>query len=289
MRSSYRSNNKDGLIAILKAKSDLAILQEQGWYRIPVASAPKRWPPRWLAFYQPKNFGEDAYRIRYFGQTKDIQRARRKEIFPNEIASPNSEKEYFIIRFSKLEEREVPIPSYRPRRIVFIPTTWEKFERAEQINDLFDDSPLEDQLWSELKRLSIEAERQWAVDLNKAIYHLDFALFCKDGQVDVETDGDTWHLTRERAPLDNARDNALQIDGWTVLRYNTRQIRENFQSECLRGIEASINKLGGLSSDGLVPRIFYGKGSSSAQQLNLFDRGNADYSVEPFTDFDDED
>ena len=41
------------LIALLKEKSDFAILQEQGWYRVPVKKAPKRWPPRWLAFYQP--------------------------------------------------------------------------------------------------------------------------------------------------------------------------------------------------------------------------------------------
>lgn len=282
MKAPSVKSTKDGLIAILKDKSDLTILQQQGWYRIPVSSAPKRWPPRWLAFYQPKNFGEDAYRIRFYGQVKGIHRARRHEIFPNEIASVKADREYYILKLARLEEREVPIPSYRPRRLVFIPTTWTKFQQAEQINDLFDDSPLEDKLWIELKRLAIEAERQWAVGLSQLVYHLDFALFCKNGHVNVETDGDTWHLGRERAPLDNARDNALQIAGWTVLRYNTRQIRENFQTECLRGIEASINNLGGLSSDGLVPRVFYTKGSSSVQQLNLFDRGDNDYYVEPF-------
>ena len=55
---------KELLVAILTNKSDLAILQEQGWYRIPVDRAPRRWPPRWLAFYQPKVFGDDAYLIR---------------------------------------------------------------------------------------------------------------------------------------------------------------------------------------------------------------------------------
>jgi len=63
---------------------------------------------------------------------------------------------------------------------------------------------------------------EWGVRLGQAIYFLDFALFCKNGRIDVETDGDTWHLSRERVPLDNARDNALQIERWTVLRYNTR-------------------------------------------------------------------
>jgi len=289
MKTSGQEGIKDGLVAILKDKSDLTILQEQGWYRIPVASAPNRWPPRWLAFYQPKNFGEDAYRIRYYGQVKDIRRARRNELFPNELASAKSEREYFILNLAKLEERESPIPSYRPRRLVFIPTTWTKFEQAEQINDLFDDSPLEDHMWSEMKRISLEAERQWAVSLRQAAYFLDFALFCKNGRIDVETDGDTWHLGRERAPLDNARDNALQIDGWTVLRYNTRQIREGFQTECVRGIEASINKLGGLSSDGLVPRVFYTRGSSSVQQLNLFDGGDKGYAVESCAESEDED
>lgn len=271
MKKTHIETNKDGLIAILKEKSDLAILQNQGWYRIPVESAPKRWPPKWIGFYQPKNFGEDAYRIRYFGQINNIHIAKRYEIFPNEIPSIRSEREYFILTIKNLEELYTPIPSYRPRRLAFIPTNWKKFKKAEQINDLFDDSPLEDKMWSEMKRLSLEAERQWGVSLGHTAYFLDFAIFCNKGKINVETDGDTWHINREKAPLDNARDNALQIHGWTVLRFNTQQIRENFQSECLRGIETSINKLGGLSSDGAIPRIFYTKGSSSIQQFSLFD------------------
>ena len=42
----------DGLVAILNDQRDFEILQREGWYRIPVSSAPRRWPPRWLAFYQ---------------------------------------------------------------------------------------------------------------------------------------------------------------------------------------------------------------------------------------------
>ena len=271
---------KDGLVAILKERSDFTILQEQGWYRIPVESIPKRWPPRWLAFYQPKCFGKDADQIKYFGEVSKISCLTRKEIFPNEIHSDRSEKEYYILYLEQLKERETPIPCNRPRRIAFVPTTWSKFEKAQQINDLFDMSPLEDQLWLELKRTSIEAERQWAVYLDEYLYFLDFAIFCKNGRVDIETDGDRWHLGRKQAPRDNARDNALQIEGWTVLRYGTHQIRENFQTECMRGIETSINKLGGISTDGIVPRAFYTQGNISTQQLNLFDEGENKYCAE---------
>jgi hypothetical protein len=61
--------SKDGevLVTILNNQLDFAILREQGWYRIPVSSVAKwldgRWPPRWLAFYQTKAFGEEAHAV----------------------------------------------------------------------------------------------------------------------------------------------------------------------------------------------------------------------------------
>ena len=46
------------LVAIINDRRDFAIVREQNWYRIPVASAEKwlkhRWPPQWVAFYQTK-------------------------------------------------------------------------------------------------------------------------------------------------------------------------------------------------------------------------------------------
>lgn len=280
MNTKSKQLPNDGLIAILKEKSDLSILQEQGWYRIPVKNAPKEWPPKWIGFYQPKNFGEDAYRIRYFGQIERISLAKRQDIFPNEIISDISNREYFILKLKNLEELGDPIPSFRPRRLVFIPTSWQKFCQAKQINDLFNTSPLEDLIWEELTKLPIDAERQWCVGINRLNYFLDFAIFCKNGRLNVETDGDFYHINPIKAPLDNARDNALQISGWTVLRYSTRQIKEGLQTECLRGIEASINTLGGLSSDGLVPRYFYTNGDHTQQQLNLFEADISPYTIE---------
>ena len=139
------------LVAFLPSKADFAILQSQGWYRIPVAKKPKRWPPKYLAFYQPKAFGDDAFKICYFGLVQNIDIVTRKDIFPNEIESERSQKQYYRLWIQSLKEREKPIPSRLPRRIIFIPTTLDKFNLAEQLNDLFDDSPLEDLLWRELK------------------------------------------------------------------------------------------------------------------------------------------
>jgi hypothetical protein len=59
MRKSYSSRSNDSaltpndvLVAILNSPADFALLRDESWYRIPVASAPKPWPPKWLAFDQ---------------------------------------------------------------------------------------------------------------------------------------------------------------------------------------------------------------------------------------------
>jgi very-short-patch-repair endonuclease len=274
--------DKDVLIALLKDKKDFAILQTEGWYRIPIKYVPRRWPPRWLAFYQPKAFGKEAYRIRYFGEVGEIQIVPRSELFPNEFSNSNSDRFYYKIHLKSLEERASPIPSLRPRRLVFIPTTWRKFNLAEQINDLFDDSPIEDHLWDEFKRLQINAERQWGVQNKQRYYQLDFALFCSQGTIDIEADGDTWHARRERIPLDNQRDNDMQSTGWHVLRFNGKQILEQAESYCLGKIQETINSLGGLTDEGMVPRIFYPQ--DNAQQMSLFEEPG-EYQInedEPF-------
>jgi hypothetical protein len=109
----------DGLIALLKDKSDLAILQEQGWYRVPVDTAPRRWPPAWIGFYQPKNFGPDAYRVRYFGRVGAITQVPRRELFPNELPSILSDRLYHRISFEKLEERELPLYSSQVPQVFY--------------------------------------------------------------------------------------------------------------------------------------------------------------------------
>lgn len=272
-RAGKTAGRDEVLVAIVPRKADFAILQEQLWYRIPRAKAPRRWPPRWVAFYQPKIFGPEAYAINYFGLVRDISIVRRRELFPDDPPDPRSENLYDKVGLHSLEPLERPIRSRRPRRLVFASTTWEKFSTAAEINDLFDDSPLEDRLWTELKRLKIAAERQWLVNVGGARYALDFALFCIKGQIDLETDGDTWHADPARIPDDNMRNNALEAEGWHVLRFNGAQIRESLAAYCVPKMTDTINHLGGLSDEGVVPRTFVSLPDGIGQQLALFEGG----------------
>ncbi len=244
-------DNDRVLIAILNSPKDFAFAQDEHWYRIPVESANKwvgeRWPPDWVAFYQTKVFGSEAFAINYFAQVLDIQKAYRWELFPDEPAGHKSAQQYYKVLLGPLAPLAQPIVSRRWRRITFIPTTWLKFIGAREINDLYDESPLEDRLWEEFRRLGINVERQEFVKVNGRNYALDFAIYCAKGNVDVETDGDLWHSDRERIALDNVRANDLETQGWRLLRFNTRQIHEQMTDYCLPTIMANIASLGGVN------------------------------------------
>lgn len=130
---------------------DWQIAHEQRWYRIPVSSQKRllkdNWPPRHIAFYQTKSFGDEKYAIRYYAEVTGIEQATRRDLFPEEPLGPKSGRRYHKLSLGPIRKMEQPIISRRWRRIVFIPTTWAKFQAALEVNDLYDGSPLEDKLW----------------------------------------------------------------------------------------------------------------------------------------------
>lgn len=263
------------LVAILNRIEDFTLLREQHWYRIPVTSVEnllkKRWPPQWLAFYQTKVFGDKAYAVNYYAQVLAIQQVYRWQLFPNDYSKKRN-WHYYKLLLEPLRKLAAPIFSRRRRRIVFIPTTWEKLIHAVEINDLYDESPLEDYLWACLKRWQIGGARQEYITVKKQHYALDFAIYCAQGKLDIETDGDTWHANPERAVQDNLRDNNIETAGWKVLRFSTPQIREQTETYCLPTIAENINKLGGIEEEGKsIPRKINLNLPAGSKQLNLFD------------------
>lgn len=201
-----------------------------------------------MAFFQGKVFGdEEAYKIRYFGEVERIDKVPRKELFHTTKRNAfKAEKMYYRIQLKDLKMRYQPIISHLPRRIVFLPTPLEKFEQAEQINDLFDVSPLEDRLWSALKYVNILAERQWKIVVENKNYFLDFAVFCKQGKLAIETDGYTFHYeNRDQIDYDTGRRNDIEMDGWRFLHYTSKQVKDDW-TPYLGQIQKMIDQLGGV-------------------------------------------
>lgn len=274
-----RGPNEEVLVAILNHPHDLIIARDQHWYRIPVSSAQKwlrrRWPPQWIAFYQTKIFGAEAFAIHYCARVLNVREAFRWQLRPGEPNHPKAGHRYYQMLLGPLEHLPQPIHSRRRRRIVFIPTTWRKFSSATEINELYDESPLEDLLWDQITRLRLTPERQEFITANGSDYALDFAFYCETGKLDVETDGDTWHADRARIHEDNRRDNDLETGGWKLLRFNTYHLREQMTDYCLPTIVQNVRRLGGLSEGRVVPRDIKDD-ASSPSQLGLFDDQQGD-------------
>ncbi|SDY29799.1 endonuclease domain-containing protein [Hymenobacter psychrophilus] len=262
----------DVLIVLAKEPADFHLAQTQGWYRIPTNSripiTLQKKQARIIAFYFPKVFKDLKFSIRFFAEITGVEVVTRQHLFPNETPNSRSAVLYHKISFGPLQELPRPIVSYRGRFILFIPTTWAKFSQAEEINDLYHDSPLEDTLWTELKRQNLPAERQVLLPTKEKNWICDFAFYCAKGQIDVECDGDTYHMHPDAVRYDKARNNEIAaVAGWDVLRFTTRNIEEEMP-QTVNLIKTKIDRLGGLHyvREDVVRYV-----SNRNDQLNLFD------------------
>ena len=252
------SNRDEVLVAVMNDRDDFLAASDEHWYRIPVNSKQKwlnqRWPPEYVAFYQTNEFGPERHGIHWYAKVRKISNVARQELFPEEQTNAKSNKRYYRVDLEPLQRLSSPIVSRKSRKIVFIPTTWEKFANACEINDLFDDSPLEDRLWAAFRERQILAERQYFLEIESEHYALDFAIWCEKGKIDVEADGDGWHANKCKAELDNLRDHSLIAQGGQVLRFTTCQIMEELDSYSLPRIRDVINQLGGINEGKVIPR-----------------------------------
>ncbi|MEO0091757.1 MAG: hypothetical protein ABIK61_03490 [candidate division WOR-3 bacterium] len=190
--------SKLALVAIVPRKKDWKILQKQHWYRIPVKSAPKITTKiKYIAFYLPRIFDEDKFSVKYYAQVKKIKIVKRIELLPDEKEHNRASDDYYKLIISELRRLPKPIVSKHWRRITFIPTTLSRLFSAEEINDLWCTSPIEEILYKKMKREKIPAERQFFVYETKTPYCLDFAIFCRDGKLNVECNGDEYHSQKK--------------------------------------------------------------------------------------------
>jgi very-short-patch-repair endonuclease len=240
----------DALVAIVQWRVDFERIQTEGWYRVPVASAPApllTGQIRMVAFYLPKTFREMAWQVRWAAPLLGTDVMARRALLPSEPFHKRADELYLRLALGPLRTLPQPIPSRRLRRIVFIPTTLAKLETATEINDLFHASPIEDTLWQALKGEGIEAEREYFVPGDRdGRYALDFAIFGQERNLDVECDGDAYHANPTRAKYDNRRNNFLTGRGWSVLRFTTEQIREELP-DVLTQVHAALKSCGGVA------------------------------------------
>ena len=259
------------LIAIMNNQRDLEIARTQRWYRIPVKSANRfirdLEQMQYLAFYQTMIFKRDAFAVNYYAEIERTSTAPRIELLPDESVHENAEVLYYKLEISPLQRLSQPIPSKRLRRVTFITTTLAKFKMAQEINDLFHTSPIEDLMWDALKAAEVQAERQYEIRERDASYDLDFFVECSDGaKINIECNGDTYHSTKAARNRDRRRNTYLTTGGWLVQRFGTDEIRNDMRS-CVDQVRTLINQHGGPVDRSLAYDLYR---TDADSQLDLF-------------------
>ena len=247
MEGILNKSDKPALVGIVPRKNLWPIIQSQRWYHIPVKSAPRNvLEVKYISFYFPSIFGEKLrYQVIYYAPVLNIDTVKRIQLFPDEPKHPRKNKDYYQFHLDKIKELPHPIPSKRWRRIVHIPTSRQRLFTAEEINDLYDTSPLEEKMYRALKRRGINPERQLYVYLDSQTYCLDFCIFCQRANIDLECDGERYHNLPDAFWKDRLRNNQLASFGWYVLRFSSREIYHN-RRDCLTVVKRTIHTLKGL-------------------------------------------
>ncbi|MBC8162102.1 MAG: hypothetical protein H7Z42_12890 [Roseiflexaceae bacterium] len=136
------------LVAILPRVSDSIILHDQGWYRVPLARAPRGAAAEVLAFYLTRAFAEQRYSIRWAAEVRQVRLVARRELLPSEPDHPRAAERYLCFELGALETLPTPILSRKLRRITFIPTTLGRLLLASDVAELWQArSPAADDVW----------------------------------------------------------------------------------------------------------------------------------------------
>jgi very-short-patch-repair endonuclease len=235
------------LVGIVTRKKDWDLVRSQRWYRIPVRTAPEGLESiKYLAFYQTRLFGKEKWAVNWYAPVRGISKVTRRELPPDEPGHTRARAEYYKVELGELTRLPHPIPSRRWRRIVFIPTSLERLLHAQEINDLFKVSPIEEKLYFTLQDAGLPAERQYFVREGSSGYMLDMAVFCRDSNLDIECDGDSYHSGRDKADQDRERDNTLTTARWHILRFSGRRIMSD-ADQCVETVRRTVRRLGGAS------------------------------------------
>jgi hypothetical protein len=171
------SDDPPVLVVALNQPLDLVRAHAEGWYRIPLARAPRRIAADYLAFYQTGAFPpEERWAVRWLAPVQAYHVVTRSVLIPDEHDHPRAGDLYYKVSLGPLEALPRPIPSRRLRRITFISTTLGRLRAAQEINDLWIKSSAQERLWAALKALEVAAERQYPIDDDLPDCVVDFAV-----------------------------------------------------------------------------------------------------------------
>jgi hypothetical protein len=219
------------LVAVMNRPQDFEVARDQGWYRLPEDKAERGAFFEYVAFYFTAAFGEEKWAIHHYARNLCHELLTRRELLPHEPDHPRANERYYKLQLAPLQKREPPIASQRWRRVTFIYTTWDRFQAAEEINDLYaEGGEFVDRLYHALRESGLTPERCYPVREAGVEYIADLAVPCREGLLVVDVAG---------AALEGPRPEAL--------RFTSKRVAKDPKG-CLATIQAEVDRRGGVLS-----------------------------------------
>jgi len=123
--------------------------------------------------------------VPYYARCLGHELVTRRDLLPGEPDHPRADERYYKLQLGPLQRREPPIVSQRWRRLAFIHTTWDRFQAAQEINDLFvEGGEFVDRLYHTLREEGLAPERCYPVRESGVEYLL--AVPCQTGVLGIE-------------------------------------------------------------------------------------------------------
>ena len=153
------------LVGVINRRKDFEIVQQQGWYRIPVARAPRVLDGEYLAFFFSQAFKTQNGAIHHYARRTGIELARRRDLLPAEPQHARADELYYKITLGPLQDKQPPITNPQARSVAFIQTTWDRFSAAKTLVDLYSSADIYvDRVTRALERREIKVGALWQDD-----------------------------------------------------------------------------------------------------------------------------
>ena len=147
--------------------------------------SPRPLPPTRIIrpFYFARAFGEERWAIHWYAPVRGHELVSRRDLLPDEPEHPRADHAYYKLQLGPLERLDPPIISLRWRRVTFIETTWDRFQVAQEINELYASGA--DGLFVTLKEMGIAPEREVPLREAGVEYVVDMTIPCRDGTLAI--------------------------------------------------------------------------------------------------------
>jgi hypothetical protein len=185
------------LVGVINRKRDFEKAQLEHWYRVPTGQMPQGIHAEYVAFFLSKAFGDLNGGIHYYARRTGTELARRRDLLPEEADHKRADDTYYKLQFGELHRKDPPILNPTKRLIAFIYTTWDRFEQADVIADLYSEADeFVDRVYHALGRTREHAERVWESARQSGDGGAQIQVVCKEGIVIASTMPNAEHVIR---------------------------------------------------------------------------------------------